>query len=240
MRQELEATLDDLVTANHVLANEQVVDSYGHISVRSPSDPQRFFLSRSISPELVTRDDILEFDLGGDCVDGSSRKPYLERFIHGAIFASRPDVQSIVHNHAASLIPFGVTAVPLRPLLHTAGFIGGRIPTWDIADRFGDTDMLVRSADMGADLAKTLGPSTVVLMRGHGATVTGRNIKEAAIAAIYLQISAAVQLQCMALGPVKYLSPGEVSKITDTFHSGAVVDRVWVNVVNRLRNRAAR
>ncbi len=232
----LNELLDELVIANHVLANENVVDSYGHISLRHPENPEHFFISCSRSPEIVARDDLMEFDLEGNSVDGSTMVPYGERFIHGAIFEARPDVQSIVHNHALSVIPFGVTQTPLKPIIHTGAAIGQNIPIWDIEDEFGATDLLVRNMEQGRDLAKCLGNATVVLMRGHGCTIVGKHVKGATIGAVYLQISASVQLQSMQLGKPKYLSIEETEKCTEMFYSDLAMDRVWENLVRRVTN----
>jgi ribulose-5-phosphate 4-epimerase/fuculose-1-phosphate aldolase len=227
--------LEELVLANHILANETVVDSFGHISVRNPKNPKSFFLSCSRSPEIVSLDDIMEFNLEGNSVDGSKLRPYGERFIHGAIMEARPDVQSVVHNHSLSVIPFSVTDTPLQPIIHTGASIGENIPTWDIHDNFGDTDLLVRNMDQGRDLAIGLGEANVVLMRGHGCSVVGSTIKEATLTAVYLQISAAVQLQAMPLGKVRYLTPGETEKCTEMFYSDLSVDRAWENLTARVK-----
>ena len=230
----LDELLDELVIANHVLANENVVDSFGHISVRNPNNPKHFFISCSRSPEIVCRDDIMEFDLEGNSVDGSTLTPYGERFIHGALLEARPEVHSVVHNHSLSVIPFGVTGTQLQPIIHTGAGIGRDIPIWDIYDKFGDTDLLVRNMEHGRDLAKCLGNNSVILMRGHGCSVTGPDIKGATVTAVYLQISAALQLQSMPLGDVRYLTPGESEKCTEMFYSGLAMDRVWENLTSRI------
>src|SRR5438067_1152553 len=127
----------DLVVANRILANEDIVDAYGHVSIRHPDRPDRFFLARSLAPEFITRGDTLEFDLEGRVVSGDKRAPYLERFIHGGIFEARPDVMAVVHAHAEDILPFGLTsATPLRPVIHSGSFIGANVPIWDIADKF--------------------------------------------------------------------------------------------------------
>ena len=235
MDNKVRTLLDELVIANHVLANEKVVDSFGHISVRNPENPKHFFLSCSRSPEIVSIEDIMEFDLEGNNVDGSLLRPYGERFIHGALLEARPEIQSVVHNHSLSVIPFGVTNTPLLPIIHTGAAIGRNIPTWDIHDNFGDTDLLVRNMEQGRDLAKTMGQANVVLMRGHGCSVVGSSIKEATLTAVYLQISATVQLQSMSLGDVRYLTPGETDECTNMFYSDLSVDRVWENLTTRVK-----
>jgi HCOMODA/2-hydroxy-3-carboxy-muconic semialdehyde decarboxylase len=146
---ELERAARDVVIANRILANEGVVDAYGHVSVRHPGDPTRFLLSRSLAPALVERSDVIEFDLEGKAVGGDARPPYLERFIHGAIYEARPEVQAVVHAHAEAVLPFTISTTPLRPVVHMASFIGARIPVWDIRDSFGDTNLLVVNMAQG-------------------------------------------------------------------------------------------
>jgi ribulose-5-phosphate 4-epimerase/fuculose-1-phosphate aldolase len=204
--------LRDLVLSNRILANEGVVDAFGHVSIRHPDDPGRFIISRSLGPELVTEDDLQLFTLDGEQVGGHPDRPYAERVIHGAVYETRPEVLSVCHNHAPSVIPFSVTGVPLRPIAHLAAPIGAEIPVWDIADQFGDTDMLVRTMAQGRSLAKTLGANTVSLMRGHGSVVTGPNVRAVTSIGIYLALNARLLLQALPLGEVRYLSAGEIEQ----------------------------
>src|SRR5437899_5835404 len=146
----LDTFIQDLVIANRILAKEDVVDAYGHISVRHPDNPKHFFISRSLAPELIEKDDIVELGLDGQPVKDEKRSLYLERFIHAAIFETRPDVIAVVHAHAEDILPFGIAGdTPLRPVIHSGSFIGMEVPIWDIADKFGDTDVLVRNMDHG-------------------------------------------------------------------------------------------
>lgn len=216
-----------LVNANHILANEGVVDGLGHISVRNPKNPSNFFLSRSCSPELVEISDIMEFGPNGEPANPDERKPYLERYIHAAIFAQRADVHSVVHNHSHDLIPFGVTDTQIRPLIHVASSIGTAVPIWDIRDKFGDTSLLVKNMDHAQDLASCLGRKTAALMRGHGAVVVGDSIEAAVLTSIYLQINARLDLAARQLGPVKYLSKGEIACGEEALLSGSPKQRVW-------------
>jgi ribulose-5-phosphate 4-epimerase/fuculose-1-phosphate aldolase len=211
----LQDLLRDLVIANRILAHEGVVDAYGHVSVRHPDRPDRFFLSGSRSPELVTLDDIIEYDLDCNPIDQRGRAMYTERPIHGAIFRDRPDVTSVVHNHAYEIIPFTVSkSVKIKPLLHTSAGLGADIPVWDIRDKFGDTDMLVRNMDHGHDLARRLGPNNVVLMRGHGCAVAGASLYEAVHTSVYLKVNAELQEKAMRFGEVTYLSEGEIARMS--------------------------
>src|SRR5258707_10316483 len=204
----LDDLMEELVTANRILAREGVVDSFGHISVRHPDNPQRYLLSRSRAPDCIERDDIMEFTLDGTPVDPRGRAPYLERFIHGALYEARPNVMSVVHNHSESVIPFGVTGKKIKPIFHMGASIGHDVPVWDSHDRFGDTALLVENMDMGRDLAKRIGAGGTALMRGHGATVAGKNIRHAVYISGYLEVNARLQKQAMDMGEVKFLTAG--------------------------------
>jgi HCOMODA/2-hydroxy-3-carboxy-muconic semialdehyde decarboxylase len=223
----LEEYLEDLVIANRILAHEGVVDGFGHVSMRHPERADRFFMSRSRSPELVTRDDIMEFDLDCNPVDQRGRVMYGERAIHGAIFQARPDVGSVVHNHAHEVIPYSVTKTPMRQVIHTAGGMGAHVPVWDMREDFGDTDMLVRNLDQGRSLARTLGSNAAVLMRGHGCSVVGKTVRDAVRIAVYLMVNAKLQTESMRLGEVTFLSEGEISATAEMSASPLASDRIW-------------
>ena len=216
-----------LVAANRILAREDVVDAFGHVSIRDPENPKRYVMARSRSPELVEYGDLIMFEQDGRSLDPENRTPYGERMIHGAIYEMRSDVQAVVHNHAYSVLPFGITGRTLEPVVHVASVIGADIPTWDIATRFNETDMLVRTMEQGRDLAATLGRNVCALMRGHGAVVAAASLKEAVITAIYLKVNAEVQLQAMAIGTPRGLSDGEVERSRATQLSPLALDRAW-------------
>ena len=229
--------LRDLVLSNRILANEGVVDAFGHVSVRHPDDPGRFIISRSLGPELVTEHDLQVFTLDGEQVGGNPDRPYAERVIHGAIYEARSEVLAVCHNHAPSVIPFSVTAVPLRPIAHLAAPIGAEIPVWDIADEFGDTDMLVRNMEHGRSLAKVLGERRVALMRGHGSVVAGPNVRAVTSICVYLELNARLLMQALSLGEVRYLSPGEV-ELTGALSAMTLdslgLQRAWTTWVGRV------
>jgi ribulose-5-phosphate 4-epimerase/fuculose-1-phosphate aldolase len=204
------ALIDDLVAANHVLYMEGVLDGYGHISVRSPTNPQHFLMSRSLAPALVTAADIMEFDLEGTPVDPRGRLVYQERFIHSEIYKANPRVNAVIHSHSPSVIPFGVTKVKLRPIQHTASFLDRGPPVFDIAKQFGVTNLMVTNNAQGRALAETLGDSAVVLMRGHGDAVVGPNIPTVVSRAIYTESDAKALIQATTLGgPIAYISHDE-------------------------------
>jgi ribulose-5-phosphate 4-epimerase/fuculose-1-phosphate aldolase len=202
----------DLVIANRILAREDVVDAYGHVSIRHPDNPNRFLIARSVAPELVTADDIVELGLDGQPVRDEKRTLYLERFIHAAIFEARPEVMAVVHAHAEDTLPFGIAdATKLRPVIHSGSFIGSEVPVWDIADNFGDTNLLVTNIEQARDLAKCLAGNNVALMRGHGFAAAGRSLIEVVRMSVYLPRNARALLRARQLGgAIKYLSQGEI------------------------------
>ena len=219
--------VDELVVANHILYHEKVVDGFGHVSVRHPDRPDRFLIARSMAPALVTAEDIMELRLDGSLVKDDGRKSYLERFIHGEIYRARPDVMSVVHSHSASVIPFGVVpSVTLMPVSHMGGFIGDGAPVFEIRDTGGPvTDMLVRTPELGRALAKSLGPHSIVLMRGHGSTVVGFSVKQAVYRAIYAESNAKLQAEALRLGEPVYLTQQEAEGAARA--NDANMDRAW-------------
>jgi ribulose-5-phosphate 4-epimerase/fuculose-1-phosphate aldolase len=206
----MKTEFSDLVVANRILANENIVDAYGHVSIRDPEDPKRFYLARSLAPELVESGDIMAFDLEGNALGGDSRQPYLERFIHAAVYEARADVMAVVHAHAEDVLPFGISSAALKPVIHSGSFMGEHVPVWDIRSRFGDTNLLVTNVAQGRDLAKTLGPNNVALMRGHGFVAAARSLIEVVRMSVYVPRNARVQYKALQLGQVKPLSRGEI------------------------------
>jgi ribulose-5-phosphate 4-epimerase/fuculose-1-phosphate aldolase len=208
--------IEDLVVANRVLVRYGVLDGMGHVSVRHNLDPNRFLISRSLAPELVAADDILEYDLNGRAIDLRGRDQYSERYIHAAVYAARPDVNAVVHNHSPAVIPFTVSDVPLKPIYHMASFLRDGLPVFDIRDEAGITNMLVNSPERADALVDVLGDSAAVLMRGHGIVVTGPAIPYAVGRSIYTQINADLELKAIGLGGhVEYLDPREAEAMLD-------------------------
>jgi len=202
--------VEDLVAANRILADQGVLDGYGHVSVRHPANSERYLLSRSLAPELVTAGDIMEFDLDSNPVDQRGRNMYLERFIHGEIYRARPEVNAVVHSHSPAVVPFGVSSVTLKPIYHMSAFLHQGVPVFEIREAAGMTDMLVRDANLGRALARSLGDKPVALMRGHGNVTVGSSIPFAVYYAIYTEVNARLQLQAISLGgSINYLAPEE-------------------------------
>ena len=203
--------LEDLVAANRILADEGVLDAYGHVSIRHPGNPSRYLMSRSLAPILVTAADIMEYDLDSNPVDPKGRTSVLERFIHGEIYKARPAVKAVIHSHSPAVIPFGITQVPMRPVYHLASFLWVGVPVYEIRDAGGPaTSMLVRNGPLAKALATTLGDKPVALMRGHGNVVVGLDIQMAVRRAIYTEVNARLQTIAIGIGgPINYISAEE-------------------------------
>ncbi len=229
----LEALIEDLVVANRILAAEGITDAYGHVSLRHPERPDRYLLSRARTPQCIEAADIMEYAFDGTPVEPRGRSSYLERFIHGALYEARPDVQAVVHSHSLAVIPFGIGGEAIRPILHNCALIGASVPIWDSRDRFGDTDLLVSDMSMGRDLARSVARGTSALMRGHGSVVAERSLRRAVYVAIALQTSAELQMKAASrYDAVRYLSPGEIEKSVAMLDKaegkpGQGIDRAW-------------
>jgi HCOMODA/2-hydroxy-3-carboxy-muconic semialdehyde decarboxylase len=218
--------IDDLVSANHILFKEGVVDGFGHVSVRDERDPERFLLSRSIAPATVTARDVMEFGMDGEPLNARGRKPYLERTIHSEIYRARPDVVAVVHSHSPALIPFGITGTSLRPVFHMSGFLGLATPIFEIRETGGPaTDMLIRDRKLGAALARTLGAAPFALMRGHGSVAVGATLKQVVYRAIYAEVNARLQSEALRLGTITYLNDAEAANAARA--NDGVIDRPW-------------
>ena len=224
----VKTAIEDLVLANHILYDQNAVDGYGHISVRSPINPNTFFLARSVAPSVVKVEDIMEFDMNGKALNGDTRVAYGERFIHSGILKNRPDINSVIHGHAAPILPFGLTGTTLKPVYHMSAFLGEGAPVFEIrnfAKPNPDTDMFVSNGDLGDALSKTMGLQYFVLMRGHGYAAGADSIKKAVFRAVYAIQNASIQSEAMKMGQVQYLSPGEAIASQETIEK--TIGRPW-------------
>lgn len=214
-----QALIDELVIANHILANEGVLDGYGHVSVRSTQNRDHYLLARAGAPALVTAADIVEYDYDSNPVDASKTAGYQERFIHGEIYRARPDVMAVIHCHCPEVIPFADAGVPLRPMYHMGYFIGEGVPLFDNRTGFGLTDMLISTPALGKALATTLAKGSASLLRGHGAVVVASSLHLVVGKAYYLNLNARLQYQAMQLGggKVTYLDPEEARKAEQNY-----------------------
>ena len=232
--------LEDLAAASRILVDQGVFDAAGHVSMRHPDNPNRFLMSRSLAPALVTADDIMEFSLDCEALDslrslGASpsiapaardRKPFIERFLHGGIYKKRADVIAVAHGHSAAVIPFGLVATPMRATYHNAAFLAAGVPVFDIRERFGATDIVISSAEKGAALADALGDKTVLLLRAHGFVAVAPTLQSAVFRAIFTEVSARVQLQAATLGGPMAVLDEEEGRKADAINL-ATVGRSW-------------
>ena len=223
----LDHARDVLARANRMIAHEGVLDAFGHVTMRHPTDPGRYLMSRSRAPELVQPDDILEFTLDSQSVKPTDVRLYGERVIHGTIYQTRPDVNAVCHHHAPSILPFCISGAELKPVYHLGATLGEKVPFWDARDDFGDTTLIVAKPEEGASLARALGASWIVLMRRHGATVAGRTLEELTFRTIYTARNAALQIRAHTLGHVSPLNPAETELAGEYNLRPGPVARAW-------------
>ena len=224
----VKTAIEELVLANHILYDQNAVDGYGHISVRSPINPNTFFLARSVAPSVVKVEDIMEFDMNGKALNGDTRVAYGERFIHSGILKNRPDINSVIHGHAAPILPFGLTGTTLKPVYHMSAFLGEGAPVFEIrnfAKPNPDTDMFISNVELGDALSKTMGLQYFVLMRGHGYASGADSIKKAVFRTVYAIQNASIQSEAMKMGQVQYLTPGEAVTAQETIEK--TIGRPW-------------
>jgi ribulose-5-phosphate 4-epimerase/fuculose-1-phosphate aldolase len=224
----------ELVLANHILANEGIVDAFGHVSVRDSQNPNRFLISRSLAPARVGESDLQWLDLDRRVVNGDTRASYAEVAIHAEIYRARPEVMAVCHSHSPSVVPFSVSQTRLRPIFHMGSLIGGAVPVWDIRAEFGATDMLVRSSAQGASLARALGNRPAVLMRGHGSAVAGPRLSDVVHTAYALEQNAQLQLRALSLGEVRYLEDDEIANARAMLLDPLASERAWGWFVSRV------
>jgi HCOMODA/2-hydroxy-3-carboxy-muconic semialdehyde decarboxylase len=217
----------ELAIANRVLANEGVLDAFGHISLRHPTNPGRYLISRYGAAELMQPDDILELTLDSKPVVPTSARLFSELVIHGAIYQARPDVHSVCHHHAVAVLPYCITGVEMVPVMHLGASLGGKVPFWDSHDEFGDTPLVVTKPEEGASLARALGPHWMVLLRRHGATVAGRSLRECVFRSVFTCRNAELQSRAMAMGTISTLSPGEAAMCSEHSLTPRTLSRTW-------------
>jgi HCOMODA/2-hydroxy-3-carboxy-muconic semialdehyde decarboxylase len=218
----------ELSLANRIVANEGVIDAFGHVSMRHPDNPRRYLLSRSRAPELVSQEDFIEYDLDSQPVREPSVTQYSERVIHGEIYKARPEVNSVCHHHCAAFMPLLATGTDYVPVFHLGAIGGIKPPFWDQHDEFGDTNMLVCKLEEGASLARALGPHWMVLMKRHGVTVAGTSVRDCVFRSVYSARNAEYQVQALAIGgAIASLSPGETQLASQIVATTTGLTRSW-------------
>jgi 3-hydroxy-2-methylpyridine-4,5-dicarboxylate 4-decarboxylase len=227
--------IDQLVWADRILSVEGIFDFLGHISVRNPENSKTFFISRAIAPETVTKNDILEVDFDGKVVTKTQFKPYSERIIHAGIYKARPDVNSVIHAHPIPVVTLSVSEVSFRIVTHPASIFYEGVPMYDEYDfkSPGNTGMLVTTKEEGDRVAKALGKSLAVIMRGHGCNVVGKSVPDAVRAAIDLRDNVVVLLGAQQFGKVKTVSYDEAKAAAAALGNPERGWNAWVTRVKR-------
>jgi len=220
------ATLEDVAAASRILADQGVFDAAGHVSLRHPGHPERFLMSRSLAPQMITADDIMEFDLDCNAIDPRGRKCFIERYLHGEIFRARPDVTAVAHGHSPPVIAFGLSGTPMRAMYHNAAFLAAGVPVFDIRKKFGTTDIVISTAAKGAALAQALADKPVALLRAHGMVAVGPTLPVAVFRAVFTVVNAKIQHQAMALGGPLAALDAEEGLVADAVNV-QTVDRSW-------------
>ena len=220
------ATLEDLAAASRILADQGVFDTAGHVSMRHPGHSERFLMSRSLAPQMITADDIMEFDLDCNAIDARGRNGFIERFLHGEILRARPDIMAVAHSHSPSVIAFGLSNTPMRAMYHNAAFLAAGVPVFDIREKFGTTDIVINTPAKGAALAEVLADKAVALLRAHGMVVVGPTLPVAVFRAIFTDISARIQHQALALGGPLAALDAEEGRLADVVNV-QTVGRSW-------------
>jgi ribulose-5-phosphate 4-epimerase/fuculose-1-phosphate aldolase len=237
MPESLDEARYELALANRIIAQEGVLDGFGHVSMRHPRDPSRYLLARSRSPELIEPSDIYEFDFESEPIAAAGVTLYGERVIHGCIYQARPDVHAVCHHHSHAMLPFCVTGIALEPVFHMGAVLGTAVPFWDSRDDFGDTNMLVIKPEEGRSLARALGAHWMVLMRRHGATIVGTSLRELVFRTVYSHANAEIQLRSMMLGRIGPLSRGEIEQGGPYQVQPRPMARAWEYWTTRLAKR---
>jgi ribulose-5-phosphate 4-epimerase/fuculose-1-phosphate aldolase len=219
-------TLHELIVATRILANEKILDAFGHVSVRNPNNPSHYFIPRHRAPELAEISDIVELNLDSELMKPTDFRLYSERVIHGEIYKARPDVHAVCHHHAHTILPFAISGREIVPVFHLAAVIG-KVPFWDQRDEFGDTNMLVIKPEEGASLARALGPNWMVLMRRHGATVAGTSLRNLTFRSVFGSDNCKLLSQAIAHGHVDSLSPGEITLTAAYQERPPSTNRAW-------------
>jgi ribulose-5-phosphate 4-epimerase/fuculose-1-phosphate aldolase len=231
----LEALKRDLVIASRILSGPEVgiLDTAGHVTVRHPGNPNRFFITRAMAPGSATVESLIENDLDSQAVTGPRSDQFLEVHIHGQIYKARPDVMAVIHSHTPELVAFGQTSVRLRPVSIGGAFIGDGLPLW-VVGKYDPMQSLVATPALGRSLAEVMGRKPGALLTGHGIAFTDSSLYGLVKRVYDLRLNAIIQQQAIMLGgDITYLegqdgqagADGRVQP--DGSGGGAGVARFW-------------
>src|SRR5687768_3936522 len=201
---ELDQLKDNMVTAAKILLWE-IGDMWGHVSSKTP-DGKRFLLL-PLRPPVdpgIPDDDVLEYDLDGKLISGKRDEPE-EIFFYTCTYKAKKEIGAVIHVHppvATSVVATGKKIIPMR---HNALKFGKGVPV---------TPWLYGTwRDDGDRAAKAMGDNCAVMIRGHGANLTGKSIQEACLNTIELERTAKMMVWAASIGKTKSpFAPATVRK----------------------------
>jgi ribulose-5-phosphate 4-epimerase/fuculose-1-phosphate aldolase len=221
---DLEQLRHDVALANRIVHAAGLVTAFGHVSARVPDKPDTFIFPTRASPALADPARLLVLDLDGNRREGSG-EPNTEFWIHARIYAARPDVGAVAHVHSPACVILGQIGQTLLPLHNHAGIFADGVPLFE---RIG----LIRSRELGDQVAATLGNRRAMFLRGHGANVAEADVRRATILACFLEESAALQLRALAATggrpeSLRVFTPEEAGRLNEQLDAGGPMNRAW-------------
>lgn len=213
----------DVAMANRIVHAVGLVSAFGHVSARVPGT-QRFLFPRRQSPALAHADRLLVLDTDGQRVGGEG-EPNTEFWIHARIYAARPDVNAVAHVHASACVILSQIGQPLRIMHNSGAVFAAGVPVFERAG-------LIRSRELGDEVAATLGGQRAMLLRGHGANIAEANIRRAAVIACYLEESADLQVRALAAvggraDAIRAFTRDELARLGTELDTHGPLDRAW-------------
>ena len=225
---DLEQIKTDIVTASHILHQQGIAAAFGHVSARIPGTDRYIFPPR-MSPALVRRDNLLELDVEGNQLSGDGR-PNTEFWIHARIYKARPDVQSVCHVHPPSCVVLGSLGETIRPLHASGAIFKNNVQVFDPIT-------LIRTRELGDQVAQTLGEHGAMLLRGHGVNVADKDVRRVCVMTLWMEEAANYQLRAMAAGKPRYFTAEELAVIYPQVSGEEVSNRAWEYFSSRAAER---
>jgi ribulose-5-phosphate 4-epimerase/fuculose-1-phosphate aldolase len=231
---ELEDLRRDVALANRIVHAAGLVTAFGHVSARVPGTPNTFLFPTRASPALADPARLLVLDVDGNRLEGKG-EPNTEFWIHARIYAARPDVAAVAHVHSLACVVLGEIGQALLPLHNHGGMFADGVPLYE---RVG----LIRSRELGDQVALTLGGHRAMFLRGHGANVAETDVRRAAIVACFLEESAALQLRALAatggrLDALRVFTAEENERLQEQLDNSGPMNRAWEYYVALVEGR---
>jgi ribulose-5-phosphate 4-epimerase/fuculose-1-phosphate aldolase len=214
---------EDVALANRIVHRVGLVSAFGHVSARIPNTDRFLFPTRA-SPALAKAERLLVLDLDGNVVAGEGT-PNSELWIHARIYAARPDVGAVAHVHSAACVVLGQIGQALRPLHHTGTAFNQGVPLFE---RPG----LIRSRELGDQVAATLGSGNAMLLRGHGANTADVDVRRTTVLACLLEEAAELQLRALTAlggdaGKIHFFDAEENARVREQIDAAGPMNRAW-------------